>query len=533
MQKMKLKLFIAVAAFLFILAPAVNAASASGFTDVPEGFWAESAITDFSEQGIVNGFGDGTYQPNTAVTRVQAATILVRALDLEADSSFEMEYEDVKESNPSYAAIAALTDLGIMSGNEGKFYPEASLKRSEMAVILDRAFELEGNEEVSFKDVDADHFAYDAVSALLNNDITVGYEDETFRPNEQTTRAQFVVFLSRAMNIGQTDNDNAELKALLKTAYQNEANINSYQLDSSMNMELRLPESVTSDPDLGAITQLLGDIQVDISGSYQKDPMMMDMTVDVTLQGGMGTISMPLIMTEEKMWFKLPEALVGTLPEELDGKFIEFDLDELTELNGDLESGVQMDLDLQTKLAVALNELVVEHFADDFYEFVEADAIAVPNGIDTKQVVKFELTNESIDEFVVTLLEDFLPEFFQLLDDPEYAAAIGITQEEVKEVMAQMDLLVASKDLIVAEIKNTLDINTFEEYSVINTDDIIGYSLMNLDLDVTVEKETVGFGLAFDQTRSNINEKITITLPSSDEVITYDELLELEEQMMQ
>ena len=64
-------------------------------------------------------------------------------------------------------------------------------------------------------------------------------------------------------------------------------------------------------------------------------------------------------------------------------KFIEFDLKELQELEG--QPTGSMDIDLQTELALAINQLFVEQFADDFYSAVESDALKVPNDIDVKK----------------------------------------------------------------------------------------------------------------------------------------------------
>ena len=52
------------------------------FSDVNNKHWAYDKIMFLNSNGIVSGFEDGTFRPDTTVTREQFATILVNALDL-------------------------------------------------------------------------------------------------------------------------------------------------------------------------------------------------------------------------------------------------------------------------------------------------------------------------------------------------------------------------------------------------------------------------------------------------------------------
>lgn len=48
------------------------------FIDVPETHWAYKAIEELAEMGIINGYEDGTFQPNKPVTRAEVAAIITR-----------------------------------------------------------------------------------------------------------------------------------------------------------------------------------------------------------------------------------------------------------------------------------------------------------------------------------------------------------------------------------------------------------------------------------------------------------------------
>ena len=64
------------AVILYAMAGEPAVTGESPFTDVPAGCWYTDAIVWAAQNGIVCGFGDGTFRPNEAVTRAQAAVML-------------------------------------------------------------------------------------------------------------------------------------------------------------------------------------------------------------------------------------------------------------------------------------------------------------------------------------------------------------------------------------------------------------------------------------------------------------------------
>lgn len=517
MRQMK---FLATIFLVFALLIPAKADAATIFKDVPKDFPAAKGIYHFAELGIIRGYEDGTFRPNDPVTRSQAAIILAGALQLETENLSTIDYKDVKKNAPAYGQIAAITNAGIMKGDKGKFLPNKPLTRAQMAIILTNALELEGDKKTSFKDVPKDFHAYNAIDAIFTNGITTGFGDGTFKPNKPTTRAQLLTFLARALA------DEPSVTELLNKAYANEQEIDTYTFNGNVNLGLTFPETLDS-PEMGMILDMFKDIKVDITGAYQKDPMMMEATVDLTLSGEIQTtISVPIVITEEKLWFKIPNSPLIPLPEELAGKYVEFDLNELQELEG-LPTG-SIDIDLQTELALAINQLFLKQFADDFYNGVESNSIKVPSDIDVKKVVKFELTNESLQPFFETLMKGFIPQFFELIQEPKYANSLGLTIEAVEMAKEEIEKINENIDEIIQQINEVLSISTFEQYIVINQDDFIAYNSMNMDLDITVE-ETFGIKILSNQAKSNINEdvKFAIGIPDKADVITFDELLDL------
>lgn len=503
-----------------------TASAAQSFTDVSKDFWAADEIYRFTDEGVINGYDDGTFRPNKPVTRAQAAIILARGLDLDTENPKPVDYKDINKNFHAYNEIAAITEAGIMQGNKGKFQPNKPLTRAQMAIIIANAFELEGNNSASFKDVKKSFYAYKEIDAILAYQITTGYEDHTFQPFKPTTRAQFVTFLARAL-------DNVEdgpLADFLKEVYANEVAIETYEYEGNMDLGINLPDSLKNDPEAAGLVSLLEDIQIDISGTYQKDPMVMEANLDLTLKGEVDTtFSMPMVMTEDKMWMQLPQSPLFPLPEDVDGKFIEFDYEELAELQG--QPMAPMNMNLQNELGLAINNLFLDDFANQYYKVVDPSEVEIPSDVDAETVVKFELTNESLEPFVKTLITSTLPQLVELLEDPEYAEALGLTAEDVALFKEQLALI--NIDEVLVGLNSTFSINAFDEYVFINEDDYIVYDVMDLDVDFKMEEEKLGLSLLYDLKKSNINGDVEVSEPNKADVITYAEFMEIMEAEMQ
>ncbi|WP_162595910.1 S-layer homology domain-containing protein [Bacillus sp. CGMCC 1.16541] len=69
-----------------------------------------------------------------------------------------------------------------------------------MARMITTAFDLKGESKITFKDVPKQYWAYPYITKIAANNITTGYSDQTFRPKNKVSRAQFSVFLSRSLN---------------------------------------------------------------------------------------------------------------------------------------------------------------------------------------------------------------------------------------------------------------------------------------------------------------------------------------------
>jgi S-layer homology domain/Carboxypeptidase regulatory-like domain len=166
------------------------------FTDI-KGHWAQNEILFLYELGLVSGYQDGTYGVNNKISRAEVAAIIARDLNLPNSSP---SFTDVKQSYWAYNQIGAIEKAKVMSGYvDNTFKPSNSITRAELASLLERAYDLEGTTSIHFEDVPTTHWAHKPISVLVYHDLVSGFGDDTFRPNNELTRAEFAAFLSRVI----------------------------------------------------------------------------------------------------------------------------------------------------------------------------------------------------------------------------------------------------------------------------------------------------------------------------------------------
>jgi hypothetical protein len=116
------------------------------FTDVSAGAWYEKAVNWASEQGIVFGFGDGTFRPEDPLTREQNAAIFLRysqyrGMDVSVGEQVVLsDYTDA-DSIQDYAVYAMQWGVGagLLDGlPDGRLIPHGTASRAEAATMMMR-----------------------------------------------------------------------------------------------------------------------------------------------------------------------------------------------------------------------------------------------------------------------------------------------------------------------------------------------------------------------------------------------------------
>lgn len=207
----KMTLSMALAAAL-AFAPAQ--AFAAPATDI-SGHWAEKVITQWQEKGLISGYEDGTFKPDNSVIRAEFVIMLNKALGFTQKGN--VTFSDVSANAWYYDAVAIAVEAGYCAGYEdGTFKPNATITRAEAAVMIAKAKELTANTEAADKFADASRipaWAKGSIGAVSVAGFMTGRTDGTFDASNTMTRAEAVSSLDRTME----KEENEEVKDVVVT----------------------------------------------------------------------------------------------------------------------------------------------------------------------------------------------------------------------------------------------------------------------------------------------------------------------------
>ncbi|MFD0621126.1 DUF6612 family protein [Paenibacillus sp. GCM10027629] len=320
-------------------------------------------------------------------------------------------------------------------------------------------------------------------------------------------------------------------KEALQAAMDNAAKMKSYDFKASFilnDLNVSSPE-LTANPEVGMVYNMLKNAQVTVTGAYQKDPMQMEMNVDLTIKGDASfTLNMPIVLTKEKMWVKIPSIPMIPMPENLVGKFVEIDMKKLAEQAGETTVPT-FDTAKSQELSMDIMKILFEKFdGKTFFQELDAKSVTLPEGVEAKQIVKLAINNENLEQGITVLAKDVVPQVLDLLASDKYKDVIPSLKAE--------DIAAAKKDLTdeaklkeaLAEIKKGFKINDLNVVTAVNKDQFPAYQEANINVDVTAEGSTVKVNAKVTSEYSNINGKpsFKIGTPPPD-AIPMDELAQM------
>lgn len=191
--------FVCAAALLLSPTGALGA-SPSDFVDFPND-WSQGAMTAAVENGLLGGVGDGRIAPRGEVTRAQMAAIINRAFGAEKQASLS-SYSDVAADAWYAVDMAKAVQMGTFSGTgNGLLEPDRAITREEAFSVLARAFALEAGDDsslASFSDgAQVSSWAKGSVSAMVAAGYVNGSDGNRLNPQQTITRAEFAAVMSK------------------------------------------------------------------------------------------------------------------------------------------------------------------------------------------------------------------------------------------------------------------------------------------------------------------------------------------------
>ena len=188
--------------------------------DMPAGHWAREEVSYLINRQIINGFPDGTFRPQQAVTRAEISVMLAKALGLSAGPAFP-NINDVNPDNWAFSGIAAVNQARLMVGyQDGSFRANRPLTRLELVQVIMAALNYGRTEGYTasidtlsrFRDRNSiPGWAQDSVAAAVELNLVGGLPGDLFAGEQNATRSQVAVLLSKVLRLRAGGSTNLEM----------------------------------------------------------------------------------------------------------------------------------------------------------------------------------------------------------------------------------------------------------------------------------------------------------------------------------
>ncbi|WP_051235894.1 S-layer homology domain-containing protein [Paenibacillus pinihumi] len=157
-----------------------------------------------THKAYIHAYPDGKFRPDQSVTRAEMAAMLVRLSGFEDNELKGKAFADVSSAHWASKLIVQASDADLMKGyTDGSFKPDGSITRAEMAAVIYNQLKLaKSDETVGFADVSDAHWASGMIAAIKGTGLMPALADGTFKPGQELTRAEAVTILNRLFNRG-------------------------------------------------------------------------------------------------------------------------------------------------------------------------------------------------------------------------------------------------------------------------------------------------------------------------------------------
>jgi hypothetical protein len=171
------------------------------FADVPENHWALTPIEQLATTGLIEGYPNGTFQPERALSRAELATLLVKSKGIEPPAITEKAFKDVPPSHWAARYVKGALTMGLVKGYPDKtFKPNNKITRTEGVVVLTRFGNIPQPAALTagpYPDLTARHWASPFIAAARTAGLLDYIGDNDFEPKRELTRAEAVEILSK------------------------------------------------------------------------------------------------------------------------------------------------------------------------------------------------------------------------------------------------------------------------------------------------------------------------------------------------
>lgn len=315
---------------------------------------------------------------------------------------------------------------------------------------------------------------------------------------------------------------------MLQESIEKSAELETYRFSGSLKVEELSFAAAPDDPGMSMVANLLDGAELSLTGVYQADPVHMEMDLALALQGDMAiTLNFPIVMTQDKMWIKIPSIPLFPLPDDIAGKkFLEIDMKQMAEMSG--QPVPELDPVKSQKFSNDVMNVIFSNIdGDQYLTTVKAADAGVPENAGVKQVIQFKVDKEQVEPFVRTVVEKITPALLDLLaGNAEYREMLGMTPEDIEEARKELaDAGGEELDAGLAEFRKAVQTLDVLAYMGINGDGYLVYQDMRLAAEFDADdSNTVKLAIKLISNMTDINKDVTLQYPDGPaDIITMEE----------
>ena len=170
--------------------------------NVPESYEDKKDNVSKDGSGYIKGYEDGSFKPENKVTRAEASLMFARLIN-GSDNFTTSDVTKFKDANNEWYSKGinfAINESLINGYEDGTFRPNENITRAEFANIVASYIKNDDIKVSNLKDIE-DHWAKNAINKVYSAGYIKGYEDNTFKPNNEITRAEAVTILNAVFNV--------------------------------------------------------------------------------------------------------------------------------------------------------------------------------------------------------------------------------------------------------------------------------------------------------------------------------------------
>ena len=150
--------------------------SKNDFSDVSADKWYNNAVSTLSRMGVIGGYADGTFRPDAPISRAEFAKIAVSFTQNNGSAVYNY-FTDVKTTDWFAPYVTAAKDAGLIEGySDGSFKPESKITRAEACAIVNRTLgrkpskaHMKISDRVDWPDVQTTDWFYEAIMEATNS----------------------------------------------------------------------------------------------------------------------------------------------------------------------------------------------------------------------------------------------------------------------------------------------------------------------------------------------------------------------------